>query len=112
MKNFDKIVGIVLVILTVISLIIDLHIFALGFYNEDGYQFEKLGALINGTPFTILQWVDNCLIYLFAFLYIVSAIDTKREMLVKISFSVFSLLTTSLIMIPLINFVATCFGIL
>lgn len=110
LKNFDTIVGIILIVLTVISLVIDLFVFTHGICNNDIYHIEKIEALITSTPFTILFWVDNCLIYLFAFIYIVNAISTKKEMLVKISFSIFSILTTIIIATQLINVVGEWFG--
>ena len=97
--------------MTVISLIIDLIVFTHGIYNDDMHNIEKINALVTSTPFCILYLIDNCLIYLFAILYIASAIDTKKEMLIKISFSIFAILTTLLITVQLVNIIGGMFGI-
>ncbi len=113
LKNFDKIVGIILIILTIISLGIDLLVFAHSTYNCDSiYPITELSSIVTSTPFMILFWIDNCLIYLFAFLYIISAIDTKEAVLLKISFSIFAILTTIIIANLLINVIAGFFGII
>ena len=109
-KNFDKIVGIVLIVLTVISLVINALIFTNTIYNCT-YDTTNLNNLVISTPFNVIMWIDNILIYLFGLFYILSAIDTKKEMLLKISFSIFSIVTTIIVFSFVINFVATIFGV-
>lgn len=109
-KNLDKIVGIVLIILTAISLVINALQFTHGIYNCI-YDTTKLNSLLISTPFGVVLWLDNILVYLFGLLYILSAIDTKKDMLLKISFSIFSIVTTMISSTLIINFVATIFGL-
>ncbi len=111
-KNFEKFVEISLIVFTIISLGIDLLVFAHSTYNCDAiYPITELSSIVTSTPFMILFWIDNCLIYLFALLYIISALDTKEAVLLKISFSIFSVLTTIIIANIFINAVAGFFGI-
>mgnify|MGYP000065219540 FL=1 len=110
-KHFDTIVGVTLIILTAISLIIDAIAITHGIYSDSLYHMEKLDAVIRSNLFQILFWVDNLLIYLFAFLNILSAIDTKKERLLKISFSIFSVLTTIVVITLSVDVVGNLFGI-
>ncbi len=109
-KNFEKIIGIVLIILTAISLIINTLQFTNQIYSWN-YNTERLNNLLISNPFGILLWFDNILIYICSILYIVSAIKSKKDILIKISFSLFSILTTIVVTTLLINVVASIFGI-
>lgn len=109
-KRFDQIVKITLIVLTIISLIINALQFTNMIYNTS-YDTTKLNTLLISTPFNILLWTDNLLIYLFGILYIISTIETKKDMLLKICFSLFSILTTIVVTTLIINFIATIFGI-
>lgn len=109
-KNFEKITGVLLVILTAISLVINVLQFTYGIYSCS-YEVDKLNSLLVSKPFSILLWVDNILIYFVAMFYIISAFDNKKGRLIKISFAVFSILTTLVVSTLVINFVAHLFGI-
>lgn len=109
-KNFGKIVGMILIVLTGISLIINALLFTNMIYSCS-YITDNLNSLLISKPFDILLWIDNILIYLFALLYIIDAIESKKEVLLKISFSLFSVFTTIIVSNFCINFVATIFGI-
>ena len=109
-KNFDKIVGVTLIILTVVSLMINSLQYTNIIYNMS-YDTLKLNTLVTNDSFTILLWADNLLIYLFGLLYIISSIKSKKDVLLKISFSIFSILTTLVASTLIINGVASLFGI-
>lgn len=109
-KNFEKIVGIALVVLTVISLIINVLLFTNMIYNWS-YDTERLNRLVISKPFDLLLWADNILIYLLSIFYVISAIQSKKDVFIKVSFAVFSILTTIVVSILLVNSVASIFGI-
>lgn len=109
-KNFEKIVGIVLVILTIISLMISALHYTHLIYDYS-YDTTSLNALLVSKPFDILLWVDNILIYLFGLFYIISAIQSKKEVLIKVSFSIFSIVTTMVASCLIINGIASIFHI-
>lgn len=109
-KNFGKIVEIILIILTFISLIINTLEFTNIIYNWT-YDTETLNSLLISTPFSILLWIDNILIYLVSLFYIIDTIEQKKNMLLKLSFCLFSICTTMVVSISIINLVANLFGI-
>ncbi len=75
------------------------------------YDTAGLNSLLISKPFNILLWVDNILIYLFGLFYIVCAFESKKDRVLKIAFSIFSILTTIVISTLIINGVASLFGI-
>lgn len=110
-KNFDKIVRTILIFLTLISLIIDILEITYFMYG-DNYNMIFLNQLLSSKFYIVLLWTDNILIYFFALLYILSAIDSKKEILLKIIFSLFSVLTTFVLLVLIINiFVVRLFGV-
>ncbi len=109
-KNFEKIMGIMLIVLTIISLIIN----ALEYTNMiyiNSYNTNNLNDLLVSKPFNILLWLDNILIYICSIFYIVRAVQSKRDILIKVSFSLFSILTTMFMSNLIINGIAVLFGI-
>ena len=109
-KNFGKIVEIVLIILTLISLIINALQFTNNIY-DCFYDTSNLNSFLISTPFTVLLWVDNLLIYLVSIFYIIDTIQQKKNMFLKLSFCLFSILTTIGVSVSIINFVASLFGV-
>ncbi len=109
-KNFNQIVGIVLTILTGISVIINVPLFTNMIYNCS-YDTMRLNELLVSTPFNILLWVDNILIFVIALFYIISSIKEKKNSFIKISFAVFAVLTTIVVQSFAINWVAELFGV-
>lgn len=101
----------ILIFLTFVSLIIMFLNITMGVYSEEG-NFELLNDFlikyINGP----LVWIDNLLVYLFAIIYIVFAIKSKKEVTLKISFSVVAILTTMISVSFIMIFIAQIFGIL
>ena len=109
-KNFEKIVGIILVVLIIISLIISALYYTNMIYNNS-YDTTNLNSLLVSRPLNILLWVDNILIYFFGLLYIISAIESKKEVLIKVSFTIFSIVTTMVVSCLTINAIASIFHI-
>lgn len=109
-KNFEEIIKIILIILTFISLIINALQFTNIIYNST-YDTTKLNNIVISKPFTILLFINNILIYITSLFYIICAIESKKEVLLKISFSIFSILTTIVASTLIINFTATIFGV-
>ncbi|MBP3920649.1 MAG: hypothetical protein J6D28_03690 [Bacilli bacterium] len=109
-KNFGKIVEVILIILTFVSLVIN----ALEFTNiiySNSYDTYSLNSLLISKPYNVLLWVDNILIYLVSIFYVVDTIDEKKNMFLRFAFCLFSILTTIVVSTFIINFIASIFGI-
>mgnify|MGYP000434130620 FL=1 len=112
-KNYERNVTIILVALTVISLIINVFVYTTGIYSDDTfYNTEAIRNVVNSGWFMTILWVDNIAIYVTNLFYFAGIIDSKRDMLVKISFGIFSILSTVLINVQIVNLVAGLFGII
>lgn len=112
-KNYERNVTIILVALTVISLIINVLVYTTGIYSDDiFYNTEAIRNVVNSGWFMTILWVDNIAIYVTNLFYFAGIIDSKRDMLVKISFGIFSILSTVLINVQIVNLVAGLFGII
>ena len=112
-KNYERNVTIILVALTVISLIINVLVYTTGIYSDDTfYNTETIRNVVNSGWFMTILWVDNIAIYVTNLFYFAGIIDSKRDMLVKISFGIFSILSTVLINVQIVNLVAGLFGII
>ena len=97
----------ILIGLTIVSLIITLLNHTYAVYQDRNIDLinNLLVNYINGWLF----WIDNILVIVFALWYIVLALQSKCERVVKISFSIFSIITTMLVSNFIINFVASIF---
>lgn len=112
-KNYERNVTIILVALTVISLIINVFVYTTGIYSDDTfYNTEAIRNVVNSGWFMTILWVNNIAIYVTNLFYFAGIIDSKRDMLVKISFGIFSILSTVLINVQIVNLVAGLFGII
>ena len=112
-KNYERNVTIILVALTVISLIINVLVYTTGIYSDDTfYNTEAIRNVVNSSWFMTILWIDNIAIYVTNLFYFAGIIDSKRDMLVKISFGIFSILSTVLINVQIVNLVAGLFGII
>lgn len=112
-KNYERNVTIILVILTVISLVINVLVYTTGLYSDDTfYNTDAIRNVVNSGWFMTILWVDNIAIYVTNLFYFAGIIDSKRDMLVKISFGIFSILSTVLINVQIVNLVAGLFGII
>lgn len=109
-KNFGKLVEILLIILTAISLIISALEHTNMIYNWS-YDTMKLNNLLVSTPFTIALWIDNILLFLVSIFYIIDTIQQKKNVFLKLSFCVFSICTTMVVSTLIINGIAKLFGI-
>lgn len=112
-KNYERNVTIILVALTIISLIINVLVYTTGIYSDDTfYNTEVIRNVVNSSWFMTILWIDNIAIYVTNLFYFAGIIDSKRDMLVKISFGIFSILSTVLINVQIVNLVAGLFGII
>lgn len=112
LKNYERNVTIILVILTVISLIIDTLAYTGMLYSDDTfYNTVAIRNVINSGWFMTILWIDNIAIYITNLFYFAGIFDSKRDMIVKISFAIFSILSTVLINLQIVNLVAKLFGI-
>ena len=111
-KNYERNVTIVLVVLTAISLIIDFIAYTGMVYSDKVmYETNTLRTVMNSGLFMFLIWVDNIAIYITNLFYFAGIIDSKRDMIVKIAFMIFSVLSIILINLQIVNLIADLFGI-
>ncbi len=106
--NIEKTVRNCLIFLTFVSLMIT--ILNLTYATYQNLDIEKINHLLVSYVNTWLLWVDNILLYVFAIAYIVLALKSKKERILKVSFSFFSILTTMITLTFIINIVAELFG--
>lgn len=109
-KNFGKVLEVILIILTFISLIIDLLLITNNIYTHS-YDTMSLNSVVVSVPFNILLWVTNISIYFISIFYIIDTIKEKKNVLLKLSFCLFSILTTIVVFNTIMNFVAELFNI-
>ena len=104
----EKIVRNILIILTSVSIIITFLNYTYITYQD--MNINKINTFliryINGW----LLWVDNILLYIFAIIYVFLGIKSKKEILLKVSFSIFSILTSMITLTFIVNFIAEIFG--
>lgn len=100
----------VLILLTGISLIMNSLLFTNMIYSSS-YDTTKLNHLLVSTPFNVVLWINNILIYIFGIVALIKTIRSKEEKVLKISFVLFAIMTTIFISIMIINMMATLFGI-
>ena len=110
-KHYERNVTIILVILTVISLVIDFIAYTGMVYMDDAiYQTNAIRTVMNSNLFITLIWIDNIAIYITILFYFAGIISSKRDMIVKIAFMIFSVLSTILINLQIVNLIADLFG--
>lgn len=107
-KN-EVIVRNVLIGLTIISLIITILNFTYQVY-EDLNVIIINDFLVNCVN-TWIMWIDNILLYIFAVMYIILGVKSKNEVVLKVSFSLFSILTAIMSLTFIVNVFARLFGI-
>ena len=112
LTHYERNVTIVLVVLTVISLVIDFLVYTVGVYSDDTVNMAAIREVVNSGWFMTLLWVDNIAIYVTNLFYAAAIIDSKRDLIVKVSFAVLSILSTVLINAQIINLIAFAFGII
>ena len=84
-----------LVILTFVSLILNVIVFTFNLY----FEHDILNVIIGSDFFYVLSWIDNILIIIFGIYYIIKAIKSKIDMLLKIGFAITSIFTTQVVLI-------------
>lgn len=110
-KNYERNVSIILVVLTVISLVIDFISYTAMLYGDETfYHVTAIRSIIDSGLFMTLIWVDNIAIYITNLFYFAGVFDSKRDMVVKIAFAIFSILSTILINLQIVNLIAGAFG--
>ena len=100
----------VLIVLTFISFIITFLNFTYLTYQERNIDLIN-NFLVNYVNNAFL-FIDNFLVIIFAIIYIVLGIKSKKEVLLKVSFSIFSILTTMVVLTFIINFIASLFNMI
>ena len=107
-NNKEKIIRNILIVLTTISLIITILNLTYQVYEE--LNIEKINNFLVNYINTWLMWIDNIFLYIFAFIYIVLGIKSKNEIALKVSFGIFSILTSIMTLTFLVNLIARMFG--
>ena len=107
-NNKEKIIRNILIVLTTISLIITILNLTYQVYVE--LNIEKINNFLVNYINTWLMWIDNIFLYIFAFIYIVLGIKSKNEIALKVSFGIFSILTSIMTLTFLVNLIARMFG--
>lgn len=105
--NKEKIVRNILIVLTVISLVITTLNFTYLIYQN--MSIESINDFLIKYVNNWLLWIDNILIFIFAITYIVLGIKSKKEVLLKVVFSIFSIFTTMIALTFTINIIAELF---
>ncbi len=108
--NIEKIVCITLIVLTFISIISSMLNFAYLFYSNSYINnIDNINKFL--LKYNTLMVIDNIFIYIVAILYIILGIKSKKEVILKVSFSIFSILTTMIILTLIVNTIAELFGV-
>lgn len=107
-KN-EVIVRNVLIGLTIISLIITILNFTYQVYED--LNIIRINDFLVNCVNTWIMWIDNILLYIFAVMYIILGVKSKNEVVLKVSFSLFSILTAIMSLTFIVNVFARLFGI-
>ena len=108
--NVEKIVRNALIILTFISLIITILNFTYMVYQDR--NIDRINVFLIDYINNWLLWVDNILLYIFSIIYMILGIRSKKEVLLKVSFSIFSIMTAIITLTFIVNFIAEFFGMI
>lgn len=105
-KNIDVFIRNILIILTIINLIIlTLNYTNAVYSNGNTDNIQSVLNIVNG----VIMWVNGILLYIFAILYIIVAVQSKKEMVIKISFSLLAIITNIMTVVFLVNGLASIF---
>ncbi len=109
-KNIEKIFKYGFIIFSFISLIITtLNLTYLTY--QDARNIETINnLLVNYVNKTF--WIENIILYIFAIGYIIISIKSKKDVLFKVSFCIFSILSSMIILTLIINVLASIFGLI
>ena len=107
--NIETNIRNILIILTFISLIITFLNFT--YLTYDSLNVDKINNLLVNHINAWLIWIDNILLYIFAVIYIILGVKSRKEVVLKVSFSIFSILTATISLTFIVNLIANMFGI-
>ena len=105
----EVIVRNILIGLTIVSLIITMLNFTYQVYED--LNVDRINNLLVNFINGWVMWIDNILLYIFAVIYIVIGVKSKNEIVLKVSFSIFSILTAIMSLTFIVNGLAHLFGI-
>ena len=108
-NNLEKIFKYGFILFSFISLIITILNFTYITY-PDGNTETINNLLVNYVNKTF--WIENIILYIFSVGYIFFSIKSKKEVLFKVSFCIFSILTSIIVLTLIINILASQFGII
>ena len=108
-KNIEKVFKYGFILFSFISLIITILNFTYITY-PDGNTETINNLLVNYVNKTF--WIENIILYIFSVGYIIFSIKSKKEVLLKVSFCIFSILTSIIVLTLIINILASQFGII
>lgn len=103
-KNFGKVIEVLLVILVFINLILLACIFA-QVQVSDFYPQRAVVSFVQSSFFTPIVFIINGLIYLLSIFYVIDTIQEKKNVFLKLSFCLLSILTTVLCFTTLSNII-------
>lgn len=98
----------ILIVLTVISLIITILNFTYQVYED--LNVDRINSFLVNYVNGWVMWIDNILLYIFAVIYVVLGVKSKNEVLLKVSFSIFSISTAIITLTFIVNSLAHVFG--
>ena len=111
-KDVEKIVRNILIVLTIISLALTILDYTYVIYNEIEYDYTRLNDFIVKCTSGIKIWVLFILQITFAIAYIKAAIKYKKETVIKVAFSIFSIITNIITLNFITNIIAGIFNII
>ena len=103
-RNFGKILEVLLTILNLINLLLLASIFA-SVGASDFYPQVPIVRFVQAPVFTSIVFIVNGLTYLLSIFYIIDTYQQGRNKFVKLSFCVFSILTSVLCFIMISNLI-------
>jgi len=108
--NVERVVRDILIALTFISIVIVVLNFTYLTYQNNNILL--INSLLVNFVNKWLLLVDNILLFIFAIIYIVLAVKSKTDLVLKVSFSIFSIITSMISLTAIINVLARLFKII
>ena len=104
-RNIVKIVEIVLIVSSFVNLIINSIVFSHLISNDNAlFDANGISKLITINPLSITILLDNILVFIFGIWYSIISVKSSKDVLIKLSFSIFSIITTTIVSLLFINF--------
>ena len=98
----------ILIGLTAVSLVITMLNYTYQVYED--LNVDRINSFLVNYVNGWLMWIDNILLYIFAVMYIILGVKSKNEVLLKVCFSIFSILTAIMSLTFIVNGLAHLFG--